>query len=124
MDALDGMVFAEGALLTEGFVQILVLAQLVSLLLVIALLCVAERAYFCGTVRRRRCFRCPLMRREVEVEFRERWLLGFRRSATPDRCSAFEVPTAIECARPCVDSAFRLQWESPLFVSSRLERRL
>jgi hypothetical protein len=54
------------------------------------------------------------MRREVEVEFLERWVLGVRRSSTPDRCSAFEVPTALECARRCVDRSFRHQWESPL----------
>ena len=114
MDAMDGIVLAEGAVFTEGMADIFIVAQLASLLLVLALLCGAHHAYLCGTVSRRRGFRCPLVRREVEVEFLERWVLGARCSATPTRCSAFEVPTAIECGRRCVDRSFRNQWESPL----------
>ena len=71
----------------------------------------SHHAYLCGTVRRRGCFHCPLMRRAVEVEFLERWLLGARCSARPNRCSAFEVPTAIECQRRCMDRSFRHQWD-------------
>ena len=123
MDAMDGMMLAEGAAFTEGVVDIFIVAQLASLLLVVALVCAAHHAYLCGTVRRRRGFRCPLMRREVEVEFLERWLLGVRCSATPTRCSAFEVPTAIECQRPCTDRSFRQAWEFALPVAGRAEGR-
>jgi hypothetical protein len=120
MDAMDGVMLAEGPAFTEGLAQIFIVAQLASLVLMVALLCAAHHTYLCGTVRRRRSFRCPLMRREVEVEFVERWLLGVRCSATPDRCSGFEVPTAIECQRRCVDRSFRQQWEFPLPVAGRL----
>ena len=70
-------------------------------------------------VHRRRAFRCPLMRREVEVEFLERWILGARRSATPVRCSAFEADTALECQRSCADRSFRTQWAYALPVVGR-----
>ena len=123
MDTLDGPMLTEGAAFTEGLAQIFVVAQLVSLLIVLALLCSSHHAYLCGTVRRRRGFRCPLMRREVEVEFLECWLLGFRRSTAVTCCSAFEVPTAIECRRRCVDGSFRRQWESPLSGSRPRESR-
>jgi hypothetical protein len=121
MDAMDGMMLAEGAAFTEGLVDIFIVAQFASLLLVVTLLCGAHHAYLCGTVRRRRCFRCPLMRREVEVEFLDRWLLGVRCSATPTRCSVFEVPTTIECQRRCMDRSYRHQWEFALPVAGRLE---
>ena len=122
MDAMDGMMLVEGAAFTEGLARIFIVAQLASLVLVVALLCASHHAYLCGTVVRRRSFCCPLMRREVEVELVERWLLGVRCSATPGRCSAFEVPTAIECRRQCMDSAFRHHWEFPLFLAGRLGR--
>ena len=114
MDVMDGAVFGQGAAFTEGLVQLLIGAQLLSLLFVVALLCAAHHPYLFGTVRRSRAFRCPLARREVEVEFLERFLLGVRRSATPSRCSAFEVPTAIECRRHCGERRFRTQWEFAL----------
>jgi hypothetical protein len=114
MDSMDGMMLAEGAAFTEGLAQIFIVAQLASLLLVVVLLCASHHTYLCGTVRRLCCFRCPLMRREVEVEFLERWFLGVRCSATPNRCSAFEVPTAIECPRRCMDRSFRHQWDGDL----------
>ena len=113
MDTLDGILLSDGAAFTEGLADIFIVAQLASMLLVAVLLGAAAHAYIFGTVRRSRCFRCPLMRREVEVEFLERWILGVRCSATPDRCSAFEVPTALECRRRCVDRAFRNQWAGP-----------
>ena len=119
MDPLDGIAIDEGVAFMEGVADVFIVAQVVSLVLVALLLGSAGRAYLCGTVRRRRCFRCPLMRREVEVEFLERWFLGVRRAAVPVRCSAFEVPTAIECRRRCLDRAFRTQWASPLSVTGR-----
>ena len=116
---MDGIVIGEGVAFMEGLADIFIVAQLASLLLVALLLGSACHAYLCGTVRRRRGFRCPLMRREVEVEFLERWFLGVRQAAVPTRCSAFEVPTAIECRRRCLDRAFRNQWPFPLSVAGR-----
>ena len=122
MDVMDGPMLAEGAAFTEGLAQIFVVFQIASLLLVAGLLCASHHAYLCGTARRRRGVRCPLMRREVEVEFQERWLLGVRCSSTPTRCSAFEVPTAIECRLRCADESYRHQWEvaPPVAGSHRL----
>jgi hypothetical protein len=45
---------------------------------------------------------CPLQAREMEVEFRERGLPGWRRAVAVERCSAFEPSTAVACARPCL----------------------
>ena len=118
MDGLEGVMLSDGAAFTEGLAQIFIVAQLVSLLLVVVLLGSACHAYFCGTVQRRRAFRCPLMQREVEVEFLERWILGARRSATPIHCSAFETDAALGCQRRCVDRSFRTQWVSALPVAS------
>jgi hypothetical protein len=123
MDAMDGMMLAEGVAFTEDVAQILIGAQLASLVLVLGLLCASHHTYLYGATRRRRGFRCPLMRREVEVEFLDRWLLGVRCSATPTRCSAFEAPTAIECRRPCTDRSFRQVWEFALPVAGRAEGR-
>jgi len=117
MDTMDGIVIGEGAAFMQGLADIFIVAQLVSLVLVTLLLCSAGHAYLFGTVQRRRCFRCPLMRREVEVEFLERWFLGVRRAAVPTRCSAFEVPTAIECRRRCPDRSFRNQWAPAMNVA-------
>ena len=69
MDDLEGLVLSDGAAFTEGLANIFIVAQLLSLLLVVVLLGSACHAYLCGTVQRRRAFRCPLMQREVEVEF-------------------------------------------------------
>jgi hypothetical protein len=118
MDTLDGLVIGDGAAFTQGLADIFIVAQLLSLMLVAVLLGSACRAYLCGTTQRQRCFRCPLVRREVEVDFLERWFLGVRRSAVPTRCSAFEVPTAIECGRRCGDRSFRTQWTSAVKVAS------
>jgi hypothetical protein len=118
MDPMDEIVIGQGAEFLEGLANIFIVAQIASMVLVTVLLCSAAHAYVCGTVRRRRAFRCPLMRREVEVEFLERWVLGVRRSATPIRCSAFEAATSIACSRRCVDRAFRSRWEDPLRVAS------
>ena len=112
MDTLDGIVIGDGAAFIQGLADIFVVAQLLSFMLVAVLLGSAAHAYLCGRVQRRRGFRCPLMRREVEVEFLECWFLGVRRGAVPARCSAFEVPPAIECGRACTDRAFRTQWTS------------
>ena len=119
MDSLEGLALSDGAAFTEGLAQIFIVAQLLSLMLVVVLLGSACRAYLCVTVQRRRAFRCPLMQREVEVEFLERWILGARCSATPVRCSAFEACTTLECQRRCSDRAFRTQWDFALPIAGR-----
>jgi hypothetical protein len=113
MDTFEGFLVPDGAAFTEGLAWIFIVAQLASLALVSFLLLGAAHAYLFGTVRRRRCFRCPLTRRDVEVEFLEHWILGVRRATRPHACSAFDVPTALECGRRCADPSFRIQWESP-----------
>jgi hypothetical protein len=104
--------------------QIFIVAQFASLLFVLGLLCASHHTYLCGTVRRLRGFRCALMRREVEVEFLERWLLGVRCSATPTRCSVFEVPTTIECQRDAWTARTGIsgnsRYPSPVTTPSRL----
>ena len=122
MDSLEGLVLSDGTAFTEGLASIFIVAQLLSFLLVVVLLGSACHAYLCGTVQRRRAFRCPLMQREVEVEFLERWILGVRRAAAPTRCSAFESSATLECHRRCTDRAFRTQWEYALPVGGRAER--
>jgi hypothetical protein len=58
----------------------------------------------------RRSFWCASVGRDVEVRFR----LGCAVS-----CSAFEDPTAIACARRCLDRSFRVQWPPALPVLPR-----
>jgi hypothetical protein len=55
-------------------------------------------------------FWCPLVGRDVEVR------LG---RGGVHSCSAFEEPTAIACARRCLDPSFRTQWTSALPVLAR-----
>jgi len=57
-------------------------------------------------VRRRRIW-CPVYRHEVEVEFVEWGLPGFRDPVAVRSCSAFEEPTRITCARLCLDPSRR-----------------
>ncbi len=72
------------------------------------------------TVRRRR-FWCDQARSEVEVEFEEHGLPGFRRASAVLSCSVFEPPTAVHCPRACLDRhmrvrvpmARRLSWRKP-----------
>lgn len=70
---------------------------------------------FSSRVRRRR-FYCARSGREVEVEFEEHGLPGFRRTVAVRSCSMFDPSTAVECGRRCLDSDFRRQWEPPLPV--------
>jgi hypothetical protein len=65
---------------------------------------------------RTRRFRCALQRRDVEVNFQERGLLWFGRPVEVISCTAFDQPSAIECRRPCLNAAFRRQWEPALPV--------
>jgi len=52
-----------------------------------------------------RSFYCATVGRDVEVLFRFGRVLS---------CSAFEDPTAIACARRCLDRSFRGQWPPAL----------
>ena len=51
---------------------------------------------------RRRRFWCMGAQREVEVEFEERGLPGFR-TTTVLTCSVFDPPTAVSCHRDCLN---------------------
>ena len=108
----------EGVLLTTAFAEMFVVAQLVSIAIVVVLMLIGARTVLFGAARRRRAFRCRLAERDVEVEFTERRVFGFRTRVGVTRCSAFESPTAIACARRCVDSAFRRQWEFAIPVGN------
>ena len=57
---------------------------------------------------RRRAFWCPGAGREVEVEFEDRGLLGFRRHDVLT-CSAFEHPDEITCGRDCLRAEGRVR---------------
>ena len=74
-----------------------------AVVLAVALVPIATRA-----VRHRR-FWCGRSRREVEVEFEERWLLGFRRAVAVLSCSVFDPPTAVGCRRGCLDRDLRVR---------------
>ena len=60
-------------------------------------------------VLRRRAFWCPGVGREVEVEFQDRGLLGFRARSVLS-CSAFEDTREITCDRACVTEEGRVQF--------------
>lgn len=61
---------------------------------------------------------CATMEREVEVEFVTRGPFGLRRRVGVRSCTAFDPPTAVTCARRCLDTAYRRQWEPALPVHS------
>lgn len=52
---------------------------------------------------RRRRFWCARAQREVEVEFEEHGLIGFRRAVAVRSCSVFDPPTHVHCRRSCLD---------------------
>lgn len=56
---------------------------------------------------RRRRFWCVRARREVEVEFEEHGLIGFRRAVAVRSCSMFDPPTQVGCRRSCLDQDAR-----------------
>ena len=62
----------------------------------------------------RRTFWCARLEREVEVDFARPGWLGEPVSVL--RCSAFEPPEAVTCARRCAQAAFRRQWSYALPV--------
>jgi heme exporter protein D len=69
--------------------------------LAVLLLPIASRA-----VRRRR-FWCARAQREVEVEFEEHGLIGFRRAVAVRSCSVFDPPMHVHCRRSCLDQDAR-----------------
>lgn len=73
---------------------------------VVAILAVLLLPIATQAVRRRR-FWCDQAQGEVEVEFEERGLLGFRRAVAVRSCSVFEPPTEVSCRRSCLDRAVR-----------------
>lgn len=99
----------------QGIVDVLGWGMIASLLFVIPFLVFSTRA-----VRRRR-FWCDGVGREVEAEFEERGLPGFRRAVSVVSCSVFEPPTDVRCRRQCLDPDVRLrlpmrallQWRRP-----------
>jgi hypothetical protein len=56
---------------------------------------------------RRRHFWCVRAQRDVEVEFEERGLVGFRRAVAVRSCSVFDPPTQVRCQRSCLDQDAR-----------------
>jgi hypothetical protein len=66
---------------------------------------------FSAAVRRRR-FWCPGSRRDVEVEFEEVGLPGFRRAVAVRSCSVFDPPESIRCKRRCLYHEWREPWDA------------
>jgi hypothetical protein len=58
---------------------------------------------------RRRHFWCERAGSEVEVEFEEYGLVGFRRAVAVLRCSLFDPPTAVDCRRGCLTGDVRVR---------------
>jgi hypothetical protein len=58
---------------------------------------------------RRRHFWCARSGREVEVEFEEYGLVGFRRAVAVLSCSVFDPPTAVGCRRGCLTQDVRVR---------------
>jgi len=63
---------------------------------------------------RRHTFWCRDAGRDVEVEFEERGLPGFRRALAVRTCSRFDPACAVDCRRRCLDPDFRSKWEPAL----------
>jgi hypothetical protein len=60
------------------------------------------------TIRRRR-FWCDRAQGEVEVEFEEQGIIGFRRAVAVRSCSVFDPPTHVHCRRSCLDHDVRVR---------------
>ena len=58
---------------------------------------------------RRRRFWCARAQREVEAEFEERGLIGFRRAVAVLSCTVFDPPTQVRCRRSCLDQDVRVR---------------
>lgn len=62
-----------------------------------------------GPAVRRRHFWCTRAQGEVEVEFEERGLIGFRRPVAVRSCSVFDPPTQVDCRRSCLAVGVRVR---------------
>lgn len=98
----------------QSFTDVLGWGTLGALLFLVPLVVVFSRAT------RRRRFWCAQERREVEVEFEEQGLPGFRHTQNVKSCSVFDPSTGVSCNRRCLDSDYRRQWE-PALPIGRLE---
>lgn len=58
---------------------------------------------------RRRHFWCQRAGDQVEVEFEESGLPGFRRPVAVRSCSVFDPPTAVTCGRSCLACEVRMR---------------
>ena len=63
LEEAEAIVLGSGTTLVESLAGLFVVAQLVTLVVLIVVMVAAERALLFGTTRRRRVFRCPLMKR-------------------------------------------------------------
>ena len=100
----------EGIALVTLYANLFIVAQLVGIAVIAVAALIGVRRSIFGTTRRRHAFPCAVAGREVEVELAERRFAGVVSHAAVIRCSAFDSPTAIACARHCVHGAFRRQW--------------
>lgn len=62
-----------------------------------------------GRVVRRRHFWCERAGGQVEVEFEESGVMGFRRPVAVRSCSLFDPPNAVTCGRSCLTREVRLR---------------
>ncbi len=92
----------------QGFTDVLAWGLVVALLFLFPLVVLFSRTTRC------RGFWCARSGREVEVEFEEHGLPGFRRAVAVKRCSVFEPSNAVGCGRRCLDADFRRQWPAAL----------
>jgi hypothetical protein len=58
---------------------------------------------------RRRHFWCSRAQGEVEVEFEEQGIFGFRRAVAVRSCSLFDPPTQVQCRRSCLHRDVRVR---------------
>lgn len=88
-------------------------AEFLAGVVLIATLLIVPLLVFVPRKLRRRHFWCVARRRDVEVEFEERGLPGFRLAVDVKSCSAFDPPTAVACRHRCLDVTFRRR-QAPL----------
>lgn len=97
-------------------------AWTIPLWITLALLVVLIPLVVARTVRRHG-FWCRLAGREVEVDFEERGLPGFRRALAVRACSRFDPAGAVDCDRRCLDPDFRCKWNPVLPTGVTAGRR-
>ena len=91
--------------------------ELVGRALLVASLALVPLLVFLPRRVQHRRFWCPVRRRDVEVEFEEAGLPGFRQAVAVKSCSAFDPPTAVRCRRRCLDGN-PAAWEAASPVSN------